>query len=115
MQVVVADPRHRWRVDMDGDRSGLVIHPVHAVAREPERLTRAIRTRHRRRAQGKRLVPDPAADHVDADTRAAVVVVTGVARLPPQVEPRLTIFVAPEQHRLTGPLLPELLQPHQLT
>jgi hypothetical protein len=73
---------------MDGDGSGLVVHPVDALAGEPERLARAILTRLGRLADGERLVPGPALDHVDADTRASVVVVTGIARLPPQIEPR---------------------------
>ena len=38
-----------------------------------------------------------------ADTRAGVVVVTGIARLPPQIEPRFRMLIAPQQHRLTGP------------
>jgi hypothetical protein len=35
-----------------------------------------------------------------------VVVVTGIARLPPQVEPRFGVLIAPQQHRLAraGPV-----------
>jgi hypothetical protein len=73
---------------MDGDGSGLVIHAVDALAGKPERLARAVFPRLRRLANGERLVPGAAFDHVDTDTRAGVVVVTGVARLPPQIEPR---------------------------
>jgi len=73
---------------MDGDGSGLVIHAVDALAREPERLARAVFTRLRRLANGERLVPSPAFDHAYADTGAGVVVVTGIARLLPQIEPR---------------------------
>lgn len=86
---------------MDGDGSGLVVHAVDAVAGEPERLTRAVLTRRRRRANGERLVPGAARDHLDADARASVVVVTGIARLPPQIEPRFGVLIAPQQHRLT--------------
>src|SRR5436190_609053 len=85
---------------MDGDGAGLVIHAVDAVAREPERLARAVLTRLRRAADGERLVPGAAFDHVDADARAGVVVITGIARLPPQIEPRFGMLIAPQQHRL---------------
>src|SRR6266498_5774182 len=101
VEVVMADRPDRRRVDMDGDRAGLVVHAVDALGREPECLTRAVLTRHGRRADGKRLVPGAAGDHVDADTRAIVVVVTGIARLPPQIEPRFGVLIAPQQHRLT--------------
>src|SRR4029077_16239142 len=38
-----------------------------------------------------------------ADTaRAGVVVVAGIARLPPQVEPRFGMLVTPQQHGRTG-------------
>ena len=49
-----------------------------------------------------RLVPRAALDHVHADARAGVVVVAGIARLPPQVEPRFGMLVTPQQHGLTG-------------
>ncbi len=101
VEVVVADRPDRRRVHMDGDGSGLVIHPVDALAGEPETLTRAVLTRPRRPANGERLVPGPALQHVHADTRTRVVVVTGVARLPPQIEPRFGMIIPPQQHRLT--------------
>lgn len=100
VEVVVADRADGRRINMNGDRSGLMIHPVHAVAREPELLTRAVLMRGRRRAEGERLVPRAASDHVYADTRAIMVVVTGIARLPPQIEPCFRVPIAPEQYRL---------------
>jgi hypothetical protein len=68
---------------MDGDGSGLVIHAVDAIAGETERLARAVLAHQGRLADGERLVPGVAFDHVYADTRAGVVVVAGIARLPP--------------------------------
>jgi hypothetical protein len=41
---VTRGPGNRWRVDVDSDRAGLVIHAVDAVAGEPERLIRAVIT-----------------------------------------------------------------------
>src|SRR5947207_15127659 len=87
---------------MNGDGSGLVIHAVDALAGDPERLARAVLTRLRRHANGERLVPGAAFDHMHADTRAGVVVVSGIARLPPQIEPRFGLLITPQQHRLTG-------------
>ena len=98
----MADRLDRWRVDMNGDGSGLVIHAMDAFAGEPETLARAVLARVGRLADGERLVPGAAFDHVDADTRASVVVVAGVAWLPPQIEPRFGMLIAPQQHRLTG-------------
>jgi hypothetical protein len=46
-------------------------------------------------------VPGAAFDHVDAGTRATVVVVPGIAWLPAQIEPRFRILITPQQHRLT--------------
>src|SRR5215467_3523360 len=86
---------------MDGDSSGLVIHAMDAFAGEPESLARAVLARLGRLADGERLVPGAAFDHVDADTRAGVVVVTGIAWLPPQIEPRFRMLITPQQHRLT--------------
>src|SRR6202167_5482906 len=97
VEVVVADHADGRRVNMDGDRSGLMIHPVHAVAGEPELLARAVLVRGRRRADRERLVPRAARDHVYADTRAIMVVVAGVARLPPQVEPSFGVRIVAEQ------------------
>ena len=87
---------------MDGDGSGLVIHAMDALAGEPEGLARAIPACLGRLPDGERLVPGAAFDHVDANARASVVVVAGVARLPPQIEPRLRMIIAPQQHRFTG-------------
>src|SRR5262249_35033852 len=81
---VVADGPGSRRVNVDGDGPGLVIHPVEALAGDPDRLPGAVLAPLRRPADGERLVPGAAFDHVDADTRAGVVVVAGVARLPPQ-------------------------------
>jgi hypothetical protein len=53
---------------MDGDGSGLVVHAVDAIAGEPKRLARPVLTRLRRLADGERLVPGAALDHVHADT-----------------------------------------------
>lgn len=60
VEVVVADRPDWRRINMNGDRSGLMIHPVDAVAGEPERVTRAVLTRRRRCAEGERLVPGTA-------------------------------------------------------
>jgi hypothetical protein len=78
-----------------------MIHAVDAVAREPEHLTRAVLTRRKRRTEGERLVPGAAGDHIYADTRAIVIVVTSIARLPPQIEPCFRVLIAPKQYRLT--------------
>src|SRR5690348_6174061 len=102
VEVVVAYHLNRWRVDMDGDSSGLMIHAVDAFAGEPESLAWAVLARPERLPDGERLVPRSAFDHMDAHTRASVVVVAGVAWLPPQIEPRFRMFIAPQQHRLTG-------------
>ena len=62
---------------MDGDLSGLVIHAVDAVARQPEHLARAVLTRRGPCAEGKRLVPGAAREHVaDAAPPAGLIVLT---------------------------------------
>ena len=87
---------------MDGDGSGLVIHAMDAFAGEPESLARAILARLGGLPDGERLVPGAAFDHMDAHTRASVVVVAGVAWLPPQIEPRFRMLITPQQYRLAG-------------
>jgi hypothetical protein len=95
----VADRAGRQPVHMDGDGSGLVIHAVEALAGDqnvspgPYSLGRL--------ANSERLVPGAAFDHVDADTRASVVALGGIARLPPQIEPRFRMLITPPKHRLT--------------
>src|SRR5579859_8277864 len=98
----MADHPDRRRVHMDGDGSGLVVHAMDAVAWEPERLARTVLTRLRRFTDSERLVPGAAFDHVHADTRASMVVITRIAGLPPQIQPRFRMLVAPQQHGLTG-------------
>lgn len=95
VEIVVADHLDRWRVDMDGDSPGLVIHAMDALAGQPETLAWAMLARLGWLPDGERLVPGAAFYHVDANTRASVVVVAGVAWLPPQIQPRFRMLIAP--------------------
>jgi glucarate dehydratase len=95
--LVVADLADRWGVDVDRHCAPIVLHSVDAVARERERLVRPDLPDPARSVDDEGFVPRSSFEHVDADARAAVIVVAGVARLPPQVQPAFRVLVAPEQ------------------
>jgi hypothetical protein len=91
----------RREAELAGDGEVPALAAVGAdLGGEPELLTWAVLMRRRRRAEGERLVPRAVGDHAYADTRAIMVVVTGIARLPPQIDPCFRVLIAPEQYRL---------------
>ena len=96
-ELVMADRHDRWRVDVNRHGTRLVVHAVDAVGTERERLAGAVGADAPGPAHGEGLVRRAALDHEDADARPAVIVESGVPSLPPRVQPRLAVVVAPEQ------------------
>jgi hypothetical protein len=100
--LVVADRAERRGVDVHRDRAGVVVHPVDARTGHGKRVAGAETVHPPRSADRQALVGDAAADHVDADRRAVVVVVAGVTRLAHDVQPGDGVLVLPEHVRGTS-------------
>src|SRR6478735_2511010 len=93
----MADRAERRGVDVHGHRALEVIDSVDPVAGERERVA-GREPRHPPTALDLEvLARDLSGDHVDAPTRAAMVVEAAVARLPPRVEPGFRAVGAPER------------------
>ncbi len=82
---------------MDGDGTAVVLHAMDARAGERERIAGGVLADAALPSDDERLVARAAFEHMDADTRAAVVVEARIARLPPEVEPGFGVGIAPEE------------------
>ena len=82
---------------MDGHGAPLVLHPVDPGVRKREGLAGHVLGHAARAADDEDLVARSPLEHIDADAGASVVVESGVARLPPGVEPPLRVLVSPQE------------------
>jgi hypothetical protein len=95
--LVMPNLAERRRVHVDRHRATLVVHMVDSRSRRRERLTGSIGMDATASPDDERLARSSALQHVDTDARASVVVKARVARLPPRVEPRFRVLVAPQE------------------
>ena len=96
--LVVPDLAERRRVHVDRYRATLMVHSVDSRRRRTERLPGFICLD----ATGatpddERLARSSTLQHMYADARAPVIMEARVSRLPPRVEPRLRVLVAPQE------------------
>ena len=96
--LVVPDFAERRRVHVDRYRATLMVHSVDTRRRRTERLPGSICMD----ATGavpddERLARSSTLQYMYADARSPVVMEARVSRLPPRVEPRLRVLVAPQE------------------